>query len=104
MSADALLFVWGEPYATARDARRSAHWYDLGSSMELATYGNQYRNVGNRVDVSLVDGHVVGWVDDVPNDAESAWGFRWVRERHETAGHARGAQALEDPGHLDTAR
>jgi len=77
MSADALLFVWGEPYSTAGDARQSAHWYDLGSSMELPTYGNQYRNVGNGVDVYLVDGHVVGWVDDVPNDAESAWGFRW---------------------------
>jgi prepilin-type processing-associated H-X9-DG protein len=77
MSADALLFLWGEPSSTAGDARRSAHWYDLGSSLELATYDNQYRHGGNRVDVSLVDGHVVGWVDDVPNDAESARGCRW---------------------------
>src|SRR5207244_11505352 len=32
MSADALLFLWGEPYSTAGDARRYAHWYYLGSS------------------------------------------------------------------------
>src|SRR5215468_4036093 len=33
MSADALRFVWGEPYITAGDARRYAHWYYLGSSL-----------------------------------------------------------------------
>jgi hypothetical protein len=77
MSADALLFLWGEPCYTAGDARQAAHWYDLGSSLELAAHGNQYRNVGNRVDVYLVDGHVVGWVDYVPSDAESARGCRW---------------------------
>ena len=32
MSAEALLFVWGEPYATNGDARRYAHWHYLGSS------------------------------------------------------------------------
>src|SRR5262252_4808175 len=63
MSADALLFLWGEPYSTAGDARRYAHWYYLGSSFTMAGYGNQYDNVGNRVDVYLVDGHVAGWVD-----------------------------------------
>jgi hypothetical protein len=55
MSADALLFVWGEPYATAGDANLSAHWYYLGSSLALAEHGNQYRNFGNRVDAYLVD-------------------------------------------------
>ena len=29
MSAEALLFVWGEPYYTAGDARQSAHWHWL---------------------------------------------------------------------------
>jgi hypothetical protein len=75
MSADALRFLWGEPYSTAGDAHLSAHWYYLGSSLELAEHGNQYRNVGNRVDVSLVDGRVVGWVDSAPSNAESARGF-----------------------------
>jgi hypothetical protein len=55
MSAGALLFVWGEPSATAGDATLSAHWYDLGSSLALAEHGHQYRNVGNRVDASLVE-------------------------------------------------
>ena len=63
MSAEAPLFVWGSPYYMAGDARHYAHWHYLGSSFALATYGNQYRNSGNRVDVYLVDGHVVGWVD-----------------------------------------
>jgi hypothetical protein len=77
MSADALRFLWGEPYYTAGDASLSAHWYYLGSSLALAEHGNQYQNFGNRVDVYLVDGHVVGWVDYAPSDDGSARGFRW---------------------------
>ena len=68
MSAEALLFLWGSPYYTSGDARRYAHWYYLGSSFALAAYGNQYSDSGNRVDVYLVDGHVVGWVDYTPSD------------------------------------
>ena len=63
MSAEALLFLWGSPYYTAGDARRYAHWHYLGSSFALAAYGNRHSNSGTRVDVYLVDGHVVGWVD-----------------------------------------
>src|SRR5262249_2029816 len=59
MSAEALLFLWGGPYYTAGNAQRYAHWYYLGSSFALAGYGNQYHDFGNRVDVYLVDGHVV---------------------------------------------
>jgi len=70
MSAAALLFVWGEPYATAGDARRSAHWYYLGSSMDLGARGNQYLKEGNYVDVYLVEGRVRGWVD-------KPGGMRW---------------------------
>jgi hypothetical protein len=66
MSAEALRFVWGDPYDTAGDANRYAHWRYLGSSLDLAAYGNQYWKSGNRVDVFLVDGHIVGWVDYVP--------------------------------------
>lgn len=77
MSAEALLFLWGEPYYTAGDARRSAHWYYLGSSMDLAAHGNQYNNFGNRVDVYLVDGRVVGWVDYSPSDTESERRSLW---------------------------
>ena len=70
MSAAALVFVWGEPYATAGDARRSAHWYYLGSSMDLGARGNQYLKEGNYVDVYLVEGRVRGWVD-------KPGGMRW---------------------------
>ena len=70
MSAAALVFVWGEPYATAGDARRSAHWYSLGSSMDLGARGNQYLKEGNYVDVYLVEGRVRGWVD-------KPGGMRW---------------------------
>ena len=66
MSAEALLFLWGEPYETAGDARRYAHWSYLGSSFSMAASGHQYCDVGNRVDVSLVNGHVTGWVDYTP--------------------------------------
>jgi hypothetical protein len=68
MGAEALLFLWGEPYYTAGDASRYAHWYYLGSSFDLAAYGNQYSKFGNRVDVYLVAGKIVGWVDYAPTD------------------------------------
>jgi hypothetical protein len=73
MSAEALRFVWGAPYYTAGDARRYAHWHYLGSSFGGGSYGNHLRNFGNRVDVYLVAGKVVGWVDEPPitNDGSS---------------------------------
>jgi hypothetical protein len=77
MSAEALRFVWGEPYYSSGDARRSAHWYYLGSSLALAERGNQYYEFSNRVDVYLMDGRVVGWVDYVPSDVDSERRFHW---------------------------
>ena len=76
MSAEALRFVWGEPYYTAGDARRSAHWYYLGSSLALGASGNQYSHFGTQVDVYLVTGKVVGWVDYAPSteDQGDDWG------------------------------
>jgi hypothetical protein len=69
MSAEALLFVWGEPEYTDGDARRSAHWHYLGSSLGLGAHGNQYgRSGGSRVDVYLVAGKVVGWIDGARPD------------------------------------
>jgi hypothetical protein len=67
MSAEALLFVWGEPYYTDGDARRSAHWHYLGSSFGRSTYEYHPWGFGNRVDVYLVAGKVVGWVDAAPS-------------------------------------
>ena len=72
MSAEALLFLWGSPYSTAGNAQRYAHWYYLGSSLGLGEYGNQYRQASRRVDVYLVDGRVVGWVDYTPTEPRSS--------------------------------
>jgi hypothetical protein len=74
MSAEALRFVWGEPYYTKGDARRSAHWYYLGSSFGRSAYNNPPWGFGNRVDVYLVDGKVVGWVDVAPSTQEATGG------------------------------
>jgi hypothetical protein len=63
-----LLFLWGEPYYTAGEASRYAHWYYLGSSFGLANYSNQDYYSGNGVDVYLVAGQVTGWVDYIPSD------------------------------------
>jgi hypothetical protein len=69
MSAEALCFAWGEPYDTAGDARHAAHWYYLGSALTLGQYGNQHGQLSNRVDVYLVDGKVIGWVEGpMPDD------------------------------------
>jgi hypothetical protein len=75
MSADALRFVWGEPYYTEGDARRAAHWHYLGSSLALGASGNQYSNTGNRVDVYIVAGKIMGWVDyAISTDEHDDWG------------------------------
>jgi hypothetical protein len=63
MSADEILFLWDEPYYTAGDARRYAHWYYLGSSVIRSSSGYHPWGFNNRVDVYLVGGKVVGWVD-----------------------------------------
>jgi hypothetical protein len=67
MSAEALRFIWGDPYYAAGDARHHAHWHYLGSSLALGESGNRYRDSSSRVDVYLVAGHIVGWVDHSPN-------------------------------------
>ena len=67
MSAEALWFLWGEPYSTAGDARRYAHWYYLGSSLNRGISGYRPWDFSNRVDVYLVANKVVGWVDIPPS-------------------------------------
>ena len=71
MRAEALRFVWGEPYFTAGRAHHYEHWYYLGSSIELAASGNQRGGFGNRVDVYLVDDQVVSWVDFAPSTQDA---------------------------------
>jgi hypothetical protein len=67
MSADALRFVWGDPAATAGDARQYARWHYLGSSLGRSQQYHPW-DFGNRVEVYLAKGKVVGWVDTVPED------------------------------------
>jgi hypothetical protein len=74
MSADALLFLWGEPYNMVGDARRYAHWYYLGSSFTRSPSGYHLSDVGNRVDVYLVGGKVEGWVDVSPGGGTGTGG------------------------------
>ena len=62
--------VWGDPYYTEGDARRYAHWHYLGSSFGLGESGNRYRQASNLVDVYLVAGRVVGWVDYTPSGGD----------------------------------
>jgi len=80
MSAEALRFLWGEPYYTEGDARRSAHWHYLGTSLTLGQYGNRYGHLSNRVDVYLVDGKVVGWIDG-PMPSDEAGGSEGFSQR-----------------------
>src|SRR5262249_52732855 len=66
MSADALRFLWGEPYTTAGDAHRYARGQYLGSSLNRSASGYHPWDFGNRVEVYLVGGKVEGWVDMPP--------------------------------------
>jgi hypothetical protein len=72
MSAEALRFVWGDPYYADGDARRSAHWHYLGSSFGRGNSSYPLGGFGNRVDVYLVAGKVVGWVDVAPTTQDDA--------------------------------
>jgi len=62
MSADALLFVWGDPAETAGDARSYARWHYFGSSLGRSTSYHPWET-SNRVEVYLAQGKVLGWVD-----------------------------------------
>jgi hypothetical protein len=66
MSAEALRFMWGEPYTVKGDARRSAHWQYVGALHNLTAYGNQFYNPSKGVDVYLAHGKVTAWAETVP--------------------------------------
>jgi hypothetical protein len=65
MSADALLFVWGDPADTAGDARLYSRWHYMGSSLGRSANYHLWEN-SNRVEVYLANGRVLGWVDTLP--------------------------------------
>jgi hypothetical protein len=63
MSAEALHFLWGEPYKTKGRPGHYEYWFYRGSSVSLAETGDQHHNLGNQVRVLLVDGRVDDWAD-----------------------------------------
>jgi hypothetical protein len=67
MSTEAMRFLWGEPYAQRGRTNYYEHWYYLGSSIALATSGNQHYNFGNWVDAYFEAGRLVWWVDFIPS-------------------------------------
>jgi hypothetical protein len=67
MSAEALLFVWGDPADTAGDARYYARWHYFGSSLWRSTNYHPWET-SNRVEVYLAKGKVLGWVDTINED------------------------------------
>jgi hypothetical protein len=68
MSADALLFVWGDPADTAGDVRSYARWHYFGSSLGRSTHYHPWE-ASTRVEVYLAKGKVLGWVDFSNEDA-----------------------------------
>ena len=67
MSADALLFVWGEPAEMVGDGRRYSRWHYMGSSLGRSPNYHPWE-ASNRVEVYLANGKVLGWVDTLPID------------------------------------
>lgn len=77
MSADALRFLWGEPYYTKGHNGHYEYWYYLGPFMELAAHGNVYSKAGVRVEVYLVAGRVDSWIEFAPDtDSDDSSGRR----------------------------
>jgi hypothetical protein len=65
MSAEALLFVWGEPAEMAGDARRYSRWHYMGSSLGRSPNYHPWE-ASQRVEVYLANNKVLGWVDVLP--------------------------------------
>jgi hypothetical protein len=72
MSAEAMYFLWGEPFYTIGYTGHYEHWYYQGSSFSLAEYGNQPSDSGTVVEVYLIDGRVAWWLETVPTDIEDS--------------------------------
>jgi hypothetical protein len=70
LSADALRFLWGEPYWTTGYPNHYEYWYYLGSVFTLVNDGNDYTSRATVVEVYLVDSKVVWWIETVPNDED----------------------------------
>lgn len=74
MSAEALLFLWGEPYYTRGRSGHFEYWHYLGSALALSDRGNVYGQAGTEVVVQLVDGQVRTWLETVPTNLDKGDG------------------------------
>ena len=72
MSAEAMRFLWGEPYYTEGYTDHYESWFYLGSSFSLADYGNDYSSFETMVEVYLVDGRVDWWLEFVASGIEDS--------------------------------
>ena len=79
MSAEAMRFLWGEPYDTKGHTGRYEHWYYLGSSLSLAESGNAAGEAGTMVIVDLVNGQVEGWLETFPTGLDTGGNDSQIR-------------------------
>jgi hypothetical protein len=70
MSAEALRFLWGDPYYIKGPRGHYEYWQYLGSTFELADRGNSY-TAGTVVTVYLVDNKVEWWREIIPSDNDA---------------------------------
>jgi hypothetical protein len=68
MSAEALRFLWGEPYYTRGHTGHYEYWHYFGPITELASRGSSYTNRGAPVIVYLIDDKVDWWMERMPTD------------------------------------
>jgi hypothetical protein len=67
MSANALLFLWGQPYTTEGRTGHYEWWNYRGPAFALADRGTSYNDAGTIVIVYLVDGRVDWWFETIPS-------------------------------------
>src|SRR4029450_7232469 len=79
------------------DARRYAHWYYLGASFGRGRSNYPLGGFGNRVDVYLVAGKVVGWVDVAPSTEENQGAH--VRRKPCSTSSGRQVESPQNPSH-----
>ena len=71
MRADALLFLWGEPYYTVRQTGQDEIWYYRGVSRREDSVDTPARKPGIEVEVYLVEGQVITWREVVQRRSAS---------------------------------
>ena len=82
MSAEAMRFLWGEPYHTEGREGHYEQWFYQGSSGSLAEYGNRFTEAGTIVVVHLVDGRVLDWLETVPSTNDDDGGDNGDRKKN----------------------